>query len=346
MIGWASDKFAIHRVWRSVGIAIGAVFVIGVLLPSSPDVEREAIIDARPATVFWLLNDFRQVNEWSPYSEDDPNARIIISGPPSGVGASISWSGRIIGQRRQTITESVPFERIVSDEGTTEAITATHTISLGDEDGRTRVSWRWQRHFGLNLAGRYFGLLLDGIRGPELEKDLARLAAMAERLPPADFSDIRIEHIFVESTDIAYVTTTSRPQAEAVTSAMSDSFFDILDFIRRNGLTEAGAPLSITRNFSGGNLVFDAAIPIRGLSDTTPRTGPTVRIGTTYEGPVIRARHVGAYATLGRTHDKIAAYLAARGIARNGDAWESYVSDPGRTDESGLITYIYYPIRN
>ena len=72
----------------------------------------------------------------------------------------------------------------------------------------------------------------------------------------------------------------------------------------------------------------------------------SVRIGKSYEGPVIRVKHTGSYRGLGRTHDKIAAYMAARGLQRNGDAWESYISDPGRTDESGLLTYVYYPIRN
>ena len=42
---------------------------------------------------------------------------------------------------------------------------------------------------------------------------------------------------------------------------------------------------------------------------------------------------------------KIAAYLAALGIKRNGDAWESYVSDPTKVAEADLLTYVYYPIR-
>ncbi len=345
----AAGRLPVHLLkekrWRNFGVGAAGLLAIGLVLPSSPRVERETLIDARPPTVFSLLNNFRQVSEWSSFKVDDPNARIDISGPPSGVGASLSWSGRIIGQGRQTITESVPFERIVSDEGAPGKPTATHTILLADEDGRTRVRWRWERHFGFNLAGRYFGLLLDGIRGPGLEADLARLAGMAERLPAADFSDLEIEQLFVESADIAYVTTTSEPQAAAMTAAMSDAFFDILGFIQRHGLEEAGAPLSITRNFDGADLVFDAAIPIRGLAAATPRTENVVKIGTTYEGAVIRVRHVGAYATLGQTHAKIAAYLAATGLQRNGDAWESYVSDPDRTDESGLLTYVYYPIR-
>ena len=45
------------------------------------------------------------------------------------------------------------------------------------------------------------------------------------------------------------------------------------------------------------------------------------------------------------THRKVAAYLAAHGIERNGDSWESYVSDPAKVAENELLTYVYYPIR-
>ncbi len=99
------------------------------------------------------------------------------------------------------------------------------------------------------------------------------------------------------------------------------------------------------RSFSGPELRFDAAIPVRGLADTTPRDGTPVRIGQTHAGTVIRVKHVGSYRTLATTHRKINAYLAALGIERNGDAWESYVSDPTKVAEGDLLTYIYYPIR-
>ena len=92
-------------------------------------------------------------------------------------------------------------------------------------------------------------------------------------------------------------------------------------------------------------MFFDAAIPIRGVTDDMPRDGPGVKIGTTYGGPVIRIRHIGSYRDLTSTHRKIAAYLAALGIERNGPAWESYVSDPAKVVEQELLTYIYYPVR-
>jgi effector-binding domain-containing protein len=209
----------------------------------------------------------------------------------------------------------------------------------------TQVSWSWERDYGWNLAGRYFRLVQDNIIGAVFEQDLAKLSSLAERLPPADFSNLEVEQIVVEAIDIAYLRTTSIPEATSISEAMGDSYFEILSFIDQYNLQQAGAPISITRNFSGSELVFDTAIPVRGLTAATPRDRQPVKIGVTYEGPVIRVKHIGSYGSLDQTHAKIAAYLAAMGIERNGNAWESYVSDPTRTPEAELLTYVYYPIR-
>ena len=103
--------------------------------------------------------------------------------------------------------------------------------------------------------------------------------------------------------------------------------------------------MSISRWYSGSKLLFDAAIPVRGTANKELPAGERVRLGKSYAGPVLRVQHSGSYANLSRTHDKIAAYLAAFGIERNGDNWESYVSDPARTAEADLLTYVYYPVQ-
>ena len=69
----------------SGGVAL-LILVIGVFLPSRANIEREITIDANPATVFSLLNDFGQVNKWSPWLERDPNVRYSVSGPGRGDG--------------------------------------------------------------------------------------------------------------------------------------------------------------------------------------------------------------------------------------------------------------------
>lgn len=331
--------------WQRTGGGILLLLLTGFAMPSQVHIQRELVIDAHPATVFALLNNLRQMEKWSPKADDDPNARVEFSGPPGGAGASVSWSGQIVGRGRQTITISEPFSRISSIVELDNGSEAEVTFTLEEISHKTMVTWSWERDTGLNILSRIFGLFQDGIIGDEMAAELLSLGDLAERLPRADFSDLQIEQIFVEAVDIAFHRTTSIPEAAAISEAMGDSYFEVLSFIDQFKLQEAGAPMSITRTFSGSELVFDAAIPVRGLSTATPRTGHPVEIGATYAGPVIRVRHMGSYATLGETHDKIAAYLAATGVERNGDAWESYVSDPTRTTESELLTYVYYPIR-
>jgi len=335
-----------NHYWRWIGGFVLLLILIGVAMPSRVHIEREQTIDAHPATIFALLNDFRQMEKWSPKAEQDPNARIEFAGPPRGVGASIAWRGQIIGEGRQFITTSKPFDSITTVVNLSDGNEATVSFALEKIDDMTRVVWSWERDYGWNLAGRFFGIMLNSIIGEDYEQGLANLDDLATRLPRADFSDLQIEQIVVEAIEIAYLRTTSIPEATAISEAIGDSYFEILGFIDQFDLQEAGAPMSITRTFIGSELVFDAAIPVRGLTTATPRAERAVKIGSTYEGPVIRVRHIGPYGTLGQTHDKIAAYLAAVGIERNGDAWESYISDPTRTAESELLTYVYYPIRS
>ena len=88
--------------------------LIGLALPRYARVEVETRIDAHPATVFALVNDFHRVALWSPWLEADPNARVVHSGPVRGVGAMMTWDGAIIGTGTQTITESRPFAHVAT----------------------------------------------------------------------------------------------------------------------------------------------------------------------------------------------------------------------------------------
>jgi effector-binding domain-containing protein len=187
--------------------------------------------------------------------------------------------------------------------------------------------------------------MLGGIVAREYHDGLVQLKELAESLPAADFSDLDVEHIVVSATDIAYLSTASSPDPAAIADALRIAYFRVLTFIDKNDLALDGAPLSITRNFNGAELAFDAGIPILGLTDATPRAGAGVKIGATYAGPVLRIKHIGSYKLLTDSHNKVSAYLAALGIERNGAVWESYVSDPGKVQERNLLTYLYYPIR-
>ena len=328
-----------------VGVLVALLLLGGFALPSQSRFIVSIDIDAPRATVFALVNDMQRANLWSSVTETDANAKVVFSGPPRGVGSTITWDGAIAGSGTQSITESRPFEFVATMINAGQPGESRTWFELNDGTGFTRIDWGFEHDYGINVVGRYFGLMVTGVIRKDYEKALTGLRDLAESLPRADFGVVEIEHLVVEASDIAYLRTTSTPAAGATSEAMGAALFEVLNFIDENGLSEAGAPISIARAFSGSELRFDSAIPVRGLTDATPRSGTGVRIGRTYGGAVIRVKHMGSYRTLGETHRKIAAYLTALGIKRNGDSWESYVSDPTRTVEADLLTYIYYPIR-
>jgi len=334
----------VQKLIYGIGAFLVLLIIIGFALPRTHQVEVTAEIDAHPATVFALVNDFRRASLWAPWADIDPNARFLYSGAIRGEGAIVTWDGSIIGSGNQVIVESLPYEYVGIALSPGEPGEAKSWFDLREGVGTTIVTWGFEADYGINLVGRYFASMLGGVVARDYRIGLDSLKELAESLPTADFSDTQIEHMVVEATDIAFLPTTSRPEPAAISTALGAAYFQILNFIDINKLSEAGAPLSITRSYSGSQLTFDAAIPIRGLSATTPRESTGVRIGTTHAGAVIRVRHKGSYERLSVTHRKISAYLAALGIERNGAAWESYVSDPGNVPEDELLTYVYYPV--
>jgi uncharacterized protein YndB with AHSA1/START domain len=338
-------EYRVQKFLYAVGAFVAVLIIIGFLLPRHSRVEVSALVDAPPATVFALVNDFHRVALWAPRTATDANARVLFSGPPRGVGATVTWDGVIAGSGTQTIVASRPYEHVATTINPGEAGEAHTWFDFRREDGATRVTWGFAHDHGLNLVGRYFALLLSGVVRREFETGIAALEELAESLPPTDFGDLQVEHLVTDAEEIAYLPTTSPPEPAAISDAMAEAYFEILTFIDAHRLAEHGAPMSIVRGFAGSRLRFDAAIPVRGISDATPRSGAAVRLGLTYSGPVIRVRHTGSYRQLGATHRKIAAYLAATGLERNGDPWETYISDPTRVPEPQLLTDIYYPVR-
>ncbi len=325
--------------------AIALLVGIGFAVPPSHRVVVSAEIDAPAATVFAQLNDFRRYSLWAIRLESDANARVTFYGNKTGAGAAMSWDGPIIGSGTMTILNSVPHERVDMRINAGEPGEASATFQLAPGVGTTILNWSFEVDYGMNIVGRYFAGLLGRVIARDNQRSLQSLAELAENLPPDDFGDLDVEHIEVPAEQIAYLRVTSSPQPGAIAETMRKAYLDILTFIDREGLREAGPPLAITRSYSGSTLTFDAGIPVLGVDASTTREGSEVQIAPTYSGSAIRVRHVGSYESLAATHRKINAYLTAHGIERNGAFWESYTSDPSLVPEPELQTLVYYPVK-
>lgn len=330
-----------------LAVLVLLVVVVGLFLPDVARVERSVVIRARPATVFTVLNGFRQFQRWSPWAGLDPNAAYTVSGPPLGVGAKSAWRSEDpnVGAGSQEILESQPYRhirvRLVFEGFDGESYS---TYALTPEGEGTRVVWGYEGHFGMNLMNRYFGLLLDGMLGKDYESGLAKLASFVESLPGDDFAPVQPELVELQARPLAWLP--GEAAAEQAGPVLGELYGRIGQFLQASGLRMADAPLAITREFDEQTRFwkFDAGIPID-KPCTAPAEAGGVRCGNSYAGWSIRVRHKGPYAAMEPTYLQLIAFKTAAGLEDNGSSWEHYVTDPTTVAESELVTYVYWPVR-
>ena len=164
-------------------LVVVAIVLVGAayFLPRDVHVTRSIVIDRPAVAVFPFLNSLRRFNEWSPWSAIDPNVKIDFSGPETGVGAHMAWAGNSkVGSGTQTITESVENTRVLVDLDFGDRGVAKASWLLSPAGEGTRVEWTLDTTVGDNPIGRYMGLFMDRIMGPDYERGLANLKQRVE----------------------------------------------------------------------------------------------------------------------------------------------------------------------
>ncbi|MEJ6393207.1 SRPBCC family protein [Gymnodinialimonas sp. 2305UL16-5] len=165
-----------------VGLAIGLV-VTGFFLPQYQVVERQILIEAEPADIFPHVASLQAFAEWSPWADFDPDMQVTYSGPVTGIGNAMEWTSEHpnVGNGRQEIVEVIENELVLTaldfgDMGTADAWWRLEPES----ETVTRVTWGLNANMGQGPVGRWFGLFMDGMVGPDYERGLTRLQNSVE----------------------------------------------------------------------------------------------------------------------------------------------------------------------
>ena len=322
--------------------------LVGLFLPETARVERSITVNAPQSTVFALGNSFRRIHEWSPWHDIDPQAEWVIDGPAMGVGARMSWTSDDpqLGTGREEITLSEPYSLVKSSFDFGEEGLAESTFACAPVNDGTRVTWSLQTDLGKNIVSRYFGLMFDRMMGPYFERGLARLKAVAEGLPDEDWSDVTVGIHDLDPIPIAVTSGQAPADHAAIGQALESAYMAVSAFMAQHRLETAGTPLAITKSWDAADgWSFFAGIPIAASATKAPGPEAPVRIGQTPAGLTVVAEHVGPYAGISSTFAKAHAFRSAYGLEQAGPEWEQFVSDPGETPESELITRVCIPVR-
>lgn len=173
------------KILLGVIVALLVLFLVGgLLLPGEQHVERSVVINAEPAKVFSMVNDYREFNKWSPWATIDPEGtEYEFAGPDTGVGSRMSWRSEHpnVGSGAQEIVES-QLDTMVKSKLTFEGFDTPSyaTFMLKPTDRGTHLTWSFDANLD-SMVGRYMGLMMDKWVGADYERGLARLKELAER---------------------------------------------------------------------------------------------------------------------------------------------------------------------
>jgi uncharacterized protein YndB with AHSA1/START domain len=166
---------------------VALILVVAALLPGSYTVERSVEIAKPPEVVYPLVADYNNWLKWSPWPKMDPAAKQTVTGTPGGAGHSWSWEGEKSGVGSMTLAAVEPNRSVQSKLVFKEPITseADDYILLEPTATGTRVTWRNTGNLPYPV-GRFFGLGVEGMLGPQFEEGLAGVKSIAESIedPP------------------------------------------------------------------------------------------------------------------------------------------------------------------
>ncbi|NOT42962.1 MAG: hypothetical protein HOP13_20990 [Alphaproteobacteria bacterium] len=356
-----------------IGLVVLIVLVVGgaYLTPQNAHVERSTIMAASPEEVFSVVNDLSRFNEWSPWAKLDPKAKYTMEGPPSGVGAKMSWTSADanVGSGSQEIIESEQFSLVKTKLDFGDQGAAIATFTFAPAEGGTKVTWGFDTDLGMNPISRYFGLMMDGMVGKDYEAGLSNLKTIVEKgakaatdaalatpgsgpappdIPMSAAADPTKGPEVVTVAAKAVIITRANAKAidnAAISAALGAANQKLLNYGMANELQIGGAPLAITISHSAdGDWVFDAAMPLAEKPAKAVAEADGVKVGETYAGRAVKLTHKGPYNTMNDTYARIHAYTKAQGLTEKSVAWEEYVGDPSETEDAELLTNVYIAV--
>jgi uncharacterized protein YndB with AHSA1/START domain len=175
-----------NRIIKGIVWFLTGLFVVivggGYLLPNEVTVQRQVVINAPPEKVFALVGNYKRFQEWSPWADIDPATTYKFEGPETGVGQKMSWASNNpnVGAGSQVITEVAENSHVAVDLDLGSMGKASSFWDLKPATAGTETTWGFKMKLD-GVLNRWMGLAMDRFIGPDYEKGLARVKAIAEK---------------------------------------------------------------------------------------------------------------------------------------------------------------------
>jgi len=320
-------------------IVISLFLVISFFLPDELKVEESIVINKSAYVPFDYVSDLRKWEEWSPLFLLDNDMKPEFSGPNSGIGSSLKWSGSNSDMKSGLIvcSDNIPFkniEQILTINGNEGTLSS---FKFEKYEDNTKVIWELSCEFGFFY--RWMRFFAKSSLEAFMINGLEKLKVTSESIE--DFHlDITLSEI-EGMTLISVRDTTSHDDMEGIGRSLSQAYSEIMSFIDINKIPILGPPVSINIEWLE-RYIFDAGIPVYLIR--IPKMTGRLNLVTIEEGWVVKGTYMGPYDRIAPAYESIHAYITENNLEIRGFSWEEYINDPGITPADSLITNIYFPV--
>lgn len=160
------------------------VTIIGLFIPSSVKISRGIIINADSSLLYQELSDVKNWNQWLPWITADSGAIVQLSPVTNQPGSFFRWEGvKYKSAGTITIKEINQGEVLLLHElkDMNDAEGGFRIRSTGVKGEVTEVLWYMEYKLRWYPWERFYGIFVDHIIGPALDKGLEQLKDYAEQ---------------------------------------------------------------------------------------------------------------------------------------------------------------------
>jgi effector-binding domain-containing protein len=324
-------------------VILGLILIYLILClvgPKEMTVTRSTTINAPLDVVRTKMVDLKFFQEqWSPWTEKDPQMKVTYFGEMGQPGYGYSWTGNkevgtgtmvVTGINGDSLLQKLSFEGM----GDSKAF-----YVVNGKDAATNVTWGL--HFEVGFLGRAMMLFMpmDKMLGTDFEKGLDKLKKAIESMP-AEASASKYEPKVVEIAERNFIGTKKQNLTMDKTGPFfGENLHKIMEDMKKNKIQMLSAPSGLYFNFKNEDMSADVVACF-----AAPK-GEKIKGWENYEYPAGKAvmlEYHGGYGDMMNAHNAINNYIKENNLSFV-TTWEEYVSDPMmEKDSTKWLTNIYY----
>ncbi len=328
-------------------VIAGAIYIA--TKESDYHIEETLLIDAPKEVVFDEVNDFKNWEDWSPWTSETDKAIINYTEKTKGEGAEFSWKNDQTNHGNIKTLQAIPYSSL--DMQTEFELQFGETNSdmywnFDETEDSTKITW------GIQGKQSFMEKLSFAFSSESFsERTRTHLILGFDNLKQVVLKKMEAYSINVDGTTRHgggyYMYTSTSSRFSQIEDRMENMFRDISNYMQNNNITQSGNPFILyhERDEKNRTAIFSAGI-FTPNQIITP-SDSSILNKQLPEQKVVKTTLKGDYKNIQKAWDSAYAYIKENGLelAEDAKAFEVFMTNPEEVvNPANRITQIYIPV--